>query len=438
MKIYIKTLGCDKNTCDSRAAAGLLLAEGHELCEDPSKSDVLIVNTCGFIKDAKQQSIDAIISLGAAKKKGQRLIVTGCLSQRYARELADAMPEIDAMLGVNDYGSLAGIVAKGGERAVLCGKAPSRYCELGTGYIGEGTVTAPLKIAEGCRNVCSFCAIPFIRGGYRSRSVDAILSEARMLAANGVKELLIVAQDTTAYGSDLADGTTLASLLRQLCRVDGIKWIRLMYCYEEEITQELIDVIKSEPKICRYLDIPVQHGSEKILKSMNRRSTPDSIRLTINNLREQIPGIAIRTSIIVGYPGETKADFKELLEFVSEMSFDRLGAFTYSKEEGTKAARLPHQVKEDAKERRWEKLMELQRRISLVRNASHIGKVFEVLVEEKLEDGTYTGRTEMDAPDIDNGVLFTSDKELSPGGFAKVRIEDAFDYDLSGRAVQEN
>ena len=434
MKVYIKTLGCDKNTWDSEHAAGLLEAAGCSFTDDPSQADVMMVNTCGFIRDAKTQSIDTIFDLINIKTDRQKLIVSGCLSQRYSKELAKEMPEVDLFLGVNDYAKLPQIIREESS-GVFCSPYSRSFEELGERKIGGGCYTAPIKIAEGCNNICSYCAIPFIRGRYRSRKEEDIIAEAEALAKAGCKELVVIAQDVTAYGCDLKGGKTLAGLLRKLCRIDGLAWIRLMYCYEDEITQELIDVIKEEPKICRYLDIPVQHCSDRILASMNRKSTSGSIRLTINNLRKQIPDIAIRTTLITGYPGETAEDFKELLDFVNELKFERLGAFAYSKEEGTAAAKLPKQVRSDVKERRRDRIMEAQRSISLEHNLALVGRELEVMVDEADAEGSYIGRTRFDAPDIDNSVIFTTGKKHVPGDLVTVRITDAFDYDLTGEEI---
>ena len=349
MKIYIKTLGCDKNICDSDYVAGLLASEGHRITDDPAKADIMLINTCGFIKDAKVQSIESIFELAAIKKDRQRLFVSGCLSQRCGAELAKEIPELDAVLGVNDYNRLPEII-KSEEREILTSKAPRCYEEFGSRKLLEKSYTASVKISEGCTNVCTYCAIPFIRGGYRSRKPEDILSEVKMLAGSGVKEIQIVAQDTTAYGKDIK-GWSLAKLLKKICKVDGIEWVRLLYCYEDEITDELIQTIKSEKKIVKYIDIPLQHYSDRILKAMNRKSTPKSIESTIAKLRKEIPGIRIRTTFIVGFPGETKADFKALYDFVERARFDRMGVFTYSKEEGTRAA-VPGQRRRKAEKAR--------------------------------------------------------------------------------------
>lgn len=436
MKVYIKTLGCEKNTVDSEYAAGLLTAAGDIIVEDPSQADAVIVNTCGFIEDAKKESISSIFELAEDRPAGQKIFVSGCLSQRYGKELAKEIPEVDGFIGVNDYSRLCEII-HGSERVVLQSTEDKKFEEFPSRVRSESPWTAPIKIAEGCNNICTYCAIPFMRGKYRSRQPEDIMKEARQLAADGCKELVVIAQDVTAYGCDLGKGEMLPDLLRQLCSIEGLKWVRLMYCYEDEITQGLIDVMKEQAKICKYLDIPIQHCSDKVLKAMNRKSTSASIRSTINNLRKQIPGIIIRTTLISGFPGETAEDHQLLKDFVSEMEFDRLGVFAYSKEEGTAAARMKNQVRKDVKERRRDSIMALQREISLAHNQTFIGKRFEVLVEEDCGDGTFLGRTIMDAPEIDNGVIFTADKAPVPGSFVMVEINDAFDYDLSGVAISE-
>lgn len=438
MKVFIRTLGCEKNTVDSEYAAGILRADGFELCQDPDEADVIMVNTCAFINDAKAESINTVLEYAADKKPGQKLIMSGCLAQRYSSELRKEMPEVDGFVGVNDYAKLPALLRAGSFEPAVS-EAGKVYDEEGTRLheSAESPWTASLKIAEGCNNICTFCAIPFIRGRYRSRRPEAVLEEARQLAASGVKEIVVIAQDVTGYGQDLqADWKgMLPDLIRNICSIDGIEWVRLMYCYEDEITQELIDVIKEEPKVCKYLDIPIQHVNSRILKAMNRRSTTESIKATISNLRKQIPGIVIRTTLISGFPGETREEFEELMDFVRETRFDRLGVFAYSKEDGTAAAKMPGQVRKDVKERRRDRIMRLQQGISLENNERYIGRVLRVLTEEMTEPGCYLGRSAMDAPEIDNGVIFTSERELAPGEFTDVLIDDAFDYDLSGKAV---
>lgn len=437
MNIYMETLGCLKNFNDSETAAGILEHAGHRIIRSPEEADVVIVNTCGFINDAKTESIERIFQMADCKKEGAVLAVTGCLSQRYADELYEEMPEVDLFLGVNDYERLPSILENftKGTRKKYHSDYSRIYAESSFRKLADNPYTATLKIAEGCNNVCAYCVIPKIRGKYRSRTQEAILSEARMLAENGCRELILIAQDVTAYGMDLYGGYVLSKLLRKLCRIEGIAWIRLMYCYEDRITDELVQVMKEEEKICPYIDIPLQHISDSVLKAMNRRSTSAGIRRTIEKLRKEIPDIHIRTTFITGFPGETEDDFEELLSFAEDTGFERLGVFTYSQEEGTPAAEMEDQVDEEVKAQRRDAIMRAQLEISLKSNQAKIGKTLRVLVEEKDEDGSYIGRTVWDAPEIDNAVLFTSDRNLTPGGFTDVEITDAFDYDLAGREV---
>lgn len=362
-------------------------------------------------------------------------MVTGCLSQRYGEELYKEMPEVDIFLGVNDYGSLPDILDQyeEGKREKYLSQYEKGYLETGfRKNLSSSSYSATLKISEGCDNVCAYCVIPSIRGPFRSRKMEDLIKEAEALAESGCKELILIAQDVTAYGIDLYGELKLADLLRKLCRIEPIKWIRLMYCYEDRITDELIKVMATEEKICHYIDIPIQHASDKILSAMNRRSTKASITDTLSRLRTAIPDIHIRTTLITGFPGEGKKEFLELLEFVETMKFERLGVFAYSKEENTPAATMKGQVREDTKEKRRELLMTKQIEISLESNESKIGKTLEVLVEEQEEDGSYVGRSRYDAPEIDNAVLFTSHKKLNPGDIVSVKITDAFDYDLVG------
>lgn len=433
----METLGCLKNFNDSETAAGILEHAGYRIIRSPEEADVVIVNTCGFINDAKTESIERIFQMADCKKEGAVLAVTGCLSQRYADELYEEMPEVDLFLGVNDYERLPSILENftKGTRKKYHSDYSRIYAESSFRKLADNPYTATLKIAEGCNNVCAYCVIPKIRGKYRSRTQEAILSEARMLAENGCRELILIAQDVTAYGMDLYGGYVLSKLLRKLCRIEGIAWIRLMYCYEDRITDELVQVMKEEEKICPYIDIPLQHISDSVLKAMNRRSTSAGIRRTIEKLRKEIPDIHIRTTFITGFPGETEDDFEELLSFAEDTGFERLGVFTYSQEEGTPAAEMDDQVDEEVKAQRRDAIMRAQLEISLKSNQAKIGKTLRVLVEEKDEDGSYIGRTVWDAPEIDNAVLFTSDRNLTPGEFTDVEITDAFDYDLAGREV---
>ena len=440
MNIYIETLGCAKNASDSETAAGILEAAGHNIVKNPEEADGIIVNTCGFINDAKKESISRIFDMTAYRKSGGLLIVTGCLSQRYGVELYKEMPEVDIFLGVNDYPALPEILKNhvAGQREKYLSVYDKGFLETKRRKRREPSSSATIKIAEGCNNVCAYCVIPSIRGPFRSRRMEDILAEARQLAAEDCKEIILIAQDVTAYGMDLYGGLKLASLLKEMCRIDGIRWIRLMYCYEDRITDELIQVMSTEEKICHYIDIPIQHSSDRILKAMNRRSTQSSILRTISRLRAAMPDIHIRTTLITGFPGEGREEFEELVEFVETQRFERLGVFTYSKEEGTPAARMKNQIREDTKQRRKDILMQKQLEISLASNEQKIGKVLEVLVEEMNEDGSFIGRSRYDAPEIDNSVIFSSQHMCKPGDMVFVRITDAFDYDLFGKMEDED
>ncbi|HWQ79459.1 MAG TPA: 30S ribosomal protein S12 methylthiotransferase RimO [Anaerovoracaceae bacterium] len=440
MNIYIETLGCAKNASDSDTAAGILEEAGHKIVNDPEEADGIIVNTCGFIDDAKRESISRIFDMTEYRKDGKLLIVSGCLSQRYGEELYKEMPEVDIFLGVNDYPSLPEILKNHitGNREKYFSVYEKGFFESARRKQGTPVYSATVKIAEGCSNVCAYCVIPSIRGPYRSKRMEDILAEAGKLAAEGCKELILIAQDVAAYGLDLYGTLKLPALLQELCGIDGLRWIRLMYCYEDRITDDLIGVMAREEKICHYIDIPIQHASDNILKAMNRRSTKTSILDTISRLRSAIPDIHIRTTLITGFPGEGKAEFEELVEFIESQKFERLGVFAYSREEGTPAAKMKNQVREDTKNRRKDILMTRQLEISLASNRQKIGKRLEVLVEGRDEDGSYIGRTRYDAPEIDNSVLFTaeSDAPYAPGDIVFVRITDAFDYDLVGRTEE--
>lgn len=440
MNIYIETLGCAKNASDSEAAAAILEAAGHRIVTDPEEADGIIVNTCGFINDAKKESINRIFDMTEYKKKGGLLIVSGCLSQRYGEELYQEMPEVDIFIGVNDYPSLPDILHNHveGQREKYFSVYEKGFLETSRRKSTAPAFSATIKIAEGCNNVCAYCVIPSIRGPFRSKKMEDVLAEARLLADEGCRELILIAQDVTAYGLDLYGELKLAALVRELCKIDGIRWIRLMYCYEDRITDELIDVMASEEKVCHYIDIPIQHASDAILKAMNRRSTKASILNTIARLRKAIPDIHIRTTLITGFPGEGSKEFEELVDFVERQKFERLGVFTYSKEEGTPAAGMKKQVGESVKNRRKDILMTKQLEISLASNEEKIGKTLEVLVEEAEEDGSYIGRSRYDAPEIDNSVIFSSDTSCRPGDIVSVKITDAFDYDLVGRMEEEN
>ena len=451
-RIFIETVGCPKNREDSERMAGLLVASGHAISKDPEEADIIIVNTCGFIEPAKKESINTIFEMSELTGDDKKLIITGCLTQRYAEELFADLPEADAVLGVNDYDNLPKIVEElisdGDDTVDAKKRILSSDGEPGIlindRYFLDSCTTSYLKIAEGCDNYCTYCVIPKIRGPYRSVPKETLIEEANKLAAGGCKELILIAQDVTAYGKDIYENLALAELLRALCKIDGLEWIRLLYCYEERITDELIEVMASEEKICNYIDIPIQHASADILKRMNRASTPDSIRNTIKKLRSAMPDIVIRTSIITGFPGETEEDFDTLIDFVDESKIDRLGVFAFSEEEGTPAANMPDQIDEETAESRREDLMRFQLDISLENNEKQIGRVLDVIADERAEDDsiteerkTYLGRTRGDAPEIDNAVLFTSNlpEEEIIGKIVRVKIVDAMDYDLIGEQI---
>ena len=439
MKVFFETLGCPKNFNDTQAAKGVLIEKGFEIAETAEDSDVIVVNTCGFINDAKKESIERIFDMMPYREEGKKLVVSGCLSERYADDLYEEMPEVDCFIGVNEYERLpellSELVSEGGERIKEVSGCCDKILSTPKRILGENPYTATLKIAEGCDNCCAYCIIPKIRGGFRSKPVEAVVAEAEELAAAGCKELILIAQDVTNYGRDLYGEPRLAELVRKVCRVDGIQWVRLMYCYEDRITDELIEVMATEPKVCHYIDIPIQHASDGVLKAMRRRSTEESIKNTIGRLKAAIPDIHIRTTLIVGFPGETEEDFETLLDFVEEMRFARLGVFAYSQEENTEAGEMENQIDEEIKQERLDAIMRRQLDISLEYNKEKIGKELMVLVEEKDEDGSYIGRTQYDAPEIDNSVIFTSRRDLNAGDMVRVLVEDAFDYDLVGREV---
>ena len=439
MKVYFETLGCPKNFNDTQAAKGVLAEAGFEIARTAEDSDVIVVNTCGFINDAKKESIERIFDMMPYREGGKKLVVSGCLSERYADDLYGEMPEVDCFIGVNEYERLpellSDLTSKAGERVKSVKGCYEKILSTPKRVLGENPYTATLKIAEGCDNCCAYCIIPKIRGGFRSKPMEAVVEEARQLAEAGCKELILIAQDVTNYGRDLYGEPRLAELVRKVCRVDGIRWVRLMYCYEDRITDELIEVMATEPKVCHYIDIPIQHASDGVLKAMRRRSTEESIKDTIKRLKAAIPDIHIRTTLIVGFPGESEEDFDKLLDFVEETRFARLGVFAYSQEENTEAGEMENQIEEDIKQERLDAVMRRQLDISLEYNKEKVGKELEVLVEEADEDGSYIGRTQYDAPEIDNSVIFTSERELKAGDIVRILVEDAFDYDLVGREV---
>lgn len=444
MKLFIETLGCPKNFNDSEGIGGIWEKAGLSLTEEPADADAILVNTCGFINDAKKESIDRIFDMARYIEEMKEaypetdkklLIVSGCLSERYGKELFEEMPEVDIFMGVNDYEKLPEMVKnlQNGKRLQAFSCQPDAFEEFSARKIMDNPYTMTLRIAEGCNNCCAYCVIPQIRGGYRSRSMENILEEAEMLVSKGCKELILVAQDVTEYGRDLYGELKLPELLKKLCRIEGLVWVRLMYCYEDKITDELIDVMASEDKICNYIDIPLQHISDSVLSSMNRHSTTASIKDTIGRLRKAMPDIHIRTTLIVGFPGENEEDFDELVDFVEETRFERLGVFAYSREEGTVAGDREDQIDDDIKISRADAVMRRQLDISREINEAKVGNTIDVLVESIDEKGAYIARTQYDAPEIDNTVIFDSERELKPGDFVTVTVTDAFDYDLVGR-----
>ena len=447
-KLHMVSLGCAKNLVNTEQMLAALLSAGYEYCDDPEEADIIVVNTCAFIEDAKQEAIDNILELAEMKNTGALLglVVTGCLSQRYGEELLKEMPEVDAILGTGSYGDIVEVCdqliadAEAGhmKKLVRMGDIDAPICELPR-LQTTPEYTAYLKIAEGCDNHCSYCVIPQIRGRFRSREMDAIVEEARNLAANGVKELVVVAQDLTAYGSDLYGKRCLAELLNRLCEIESVRWIRLHYLYPDEIDEELIEVIANQPKILKYLDIPIQHVSDRILKDMNRRYTRTELEKLIRHLRRVIPKLILRTTVIVGLPGETDDEFAELCSFIQRMKFQRAGVFKYSREEGTVAAELPDQIDEDIKVRRQDALVEIENRVIDKYNAALMNHKLEVLVEGfDRSAGCYYARSYGESPDIDGKIFFTSDTEHpQPGDFVMVRITDEIDGDPIGELVTD-
>ena len=434
-KVFIDTLGCPKNFNDSEFAAGILEENGYEIIDSPEDADIIMVNTCGFINDAKKESIEHIFEMNERRKDGGKLVVSGCLSQRYSEELSKEIPEADCIIGVNQYNKLPEILSDIDNNHVAANSCDLDYLEKTVRKLSDNPYTATLKIAEGCNNTCTYCIIPMIRGKFRSKKMEDIITEAKELANAGCKELILIAQDVTYYGKDLYGKVVLPELLRKLCKIDGIEWIRLMYCYDERITDELIQVMAKEDKICKYIDIPLQHASDNILRSMRRQTTRKSIKDTLAKLKAAMPDIHVRTTLIVGFPGETEDDYDQLLELVESERFSRLGVFTYSQEENTVAAEMDNQIDEDIKQTRFDGVMRRQMLISSELNQEKIGKVFDVIVDSMDEDGSFIGRTRFDAPEIDNSVIFTSKNELQPGDIVKVKINDAFDYDIIGEEL---
>lgn len=441
LKIALESLGCSKNLMDAEIMTGILKEKGYEFVEEFDEADIIIVNTCGFIRDAKQESIDTIVELSQLKEVGKLkyLIVTGCLAQRYADELLEEIPEIDAIVGTGNFMNISEIIDRleSEKNVTEIGNIEFAFDETLPRYVSTPEHMAYLKIGEGCSNHCTYCIIPKLRGKYRSRKIEDIVEEAKTLAAEGAKELVVIAQDTTRYGEDLYGEAKLAELLEELAGIEGIKWIRIMYSYPESITEKLIDVIATHDNICSYFDMPIQHASNRVLKRMNRRTSKEDIRSKVEMIRSKIPDAVIRTTVIVGFPGETEEDLEELIEFMKEIKFDRLGAFAYSREEDTPADRMDGHMDEEIKEERRDRVMMVQQAISEEINQKREDKVFEVLIEEEAEDGVYVGRTQGDAEEIDSVVYVNSDEELEIGSFVNVYITEAMEYDLIGDVVDE-
>lgn len=446
MNILFISLGCDKNLVDTEVMLGILAQRGHQMVDDENEADIIIINTCCFIHDAKEESIQNILEMAQLKERGRlkALIVTGCLAQRYKDEILKEIPEVDAVLGTTSYEEIGNVID-----SVLSDnmveRGQSRITMKDVDYLPEvktkrlvttGGHFAYLKIAEGCDKHCTYCIIPKVRGNYRSVPMENLLKEAQELADGGVKELILVAQETTVYGEDIYGEKMLPKLLRELCKISGIQWIRILYCYPEEITEELIQTMKEEPKICHYLDLPIQHASDAILKKMGRRTSKTQLIETIEKLRTAMPDIALRTTLITGFPGETEEDHEELMDFVDQMEFERLGVFTYSPEEDTPAAKMDGQIKEEVKEERQAELMELQQDIVFEQAEDMIGRELLVMIEGKVADeNAYVGRTYRDAPNVDGLIFVNTDEELMSGDFAKVKVTGAMEYDLIGELI---
>ena len=440
MNILFISLGCDKNLVDSEVMLGLLDKKGYKIVDEESEADVIVINTCCFINDAKEESVQTILEMAEYKKEGRlkALIVTGCLAQRYQQEILDEIPEVDAVLGTTSYDKITEAVEE-----ALAGNGHVEVTDINElplvdekRLVTTGGHFAYLKIAEGCDKHCTYCIIPKLRGNYRSVPMERLIKEAEDLADQGVKELILVAQETTVYGQDIYGEKSLHKLLKELCKISGIRWIRILYCYPEEIDDNLIQVIKEEPKICHYLDLPIQHASDEILKRMGRRTSKKQLVEIIGKLRSEIPDIALRTTLITGFPGESEANHEELMEFVDEMEFDRLGVFTYSPEEDTPAADMPEQIEESVKEDRQAELMELQQDIAFDKAEDMVGSEVLMMVEGKVADeNVYVGRTYKDAPNVDGLIFVHTDADLITGDFAKVKVTGALEYDLIGELM---
>ncbi len=440
MKILFISLGCDKNLVDTEVMLGLLASRGYEMTDDETEADIIVINTCCFIHDAKEESIQNILDMAEYKKEGKvkALIVTGCLAERYRQEILDEIPEVDEVLGTTAYDKILDAVDRAleGRHSVILSDLDALPLPDTKRLVTTGGHFAYMKIAEGCDKHCTYCIIPKIRGNFRSVPMERLIREAEYLAEQGVKELILVAQETTLYGKDLYGEKSLHKLVRELCKVSGIQWIRILYCYPEEITDELIQVMKEEKKVCHYLDLPIQHASDAILKRMGRRTTKQELKDIIGKLRREIPDICLRTTLITGFPGETEEQHEELAEFVDEMEFDRLGVFTYSPEEGTPAASMQDQIDEEVKEERQAELMELQQEIAFDNAEGMVGREVLVMIEGKVaEENAYVGRTYRDAPNVDGLIFINTDEELLSGDFARVKVTGALDYDLIGELL---
>ena len=444
MNIFFVSLGCDKNLVDSEYMLGLTKKAGYHIVSQEDEADIIVINTCCFIHDAKEESIETILEMAQYKKEGRckLLAVTGCLAQRYHDEMRKELPEVDVILGSSNYSDIVEAIEKGmKEKEVTLLRDLTYMPNLSDvdRVITTGDYLAYLKIGEGCSKRCTYCIIPSIRGNYRSVPMEQLVKEAKKLAACGTKELALVAQETTVYGVDLYGKKMLPELLKKLCQIEGLKWIRILYCYPEEITDELIEVIAREEKVCSYLDMPIQHCEDRILKAMGRRTSKSELIETIHKLRQRIPDITLRTTLISGFPGETQAEHEAMLRFVDEMEFDRLGVFPYSPEEGTRAAGMENQIPDEIKENRRDEIMELQQEISYEKNQAAVGRILTVCVEGYLfEDDIYVGRSKKDAPKVDGCVFVRSPEEIVSGTFVEVKITEANEYDLIGDVVYGN
>lgn len=440
MKILFISLGCDKNLVDTEVMLGMLASRGYEMTNDEQEADIIVINTCCFIHDAKEESIQNILEMAEYKKNGsaKALIVTGCMAERYRQEILDEIPEVDEVLGTTAYDRILDAVdaALAGQHEVMTADLDALPLPETKRLVTTGGHFAYLKIAEGCDKHCTYCIIPKIRGNFRSVPMERLLKEAQDLAEQGVKELILVAQETTLYGKDLYGEKSLPKLLRELCKISGIRWIRILYCYPEEITDGLIQVMKEEPKICHYLDLPIQHANDTILKRMGRRTSKQELIDIVQKLRKEIPDICLRTTLITGFPGETQEQHEEVMEFIDTLEFDRLGAFTYSPEEDTPAATFEDQIDEEVKEDRQADIMELQQEIAFDKAEDMIGREVLVMIEGKVADeNAYVGRTYRDAPNVDGLIFINTDVELISGDFAKVKVTGALDYDLIGELM---